>query len=58
MMGALQGAFLIVVHLQLAVREVENGALLSTQEDSVFDLTLAEPEIQERLSTSGGSGLV
>lgn len=57
-MVALQGAILTVVHLQLAVREVENGAIFPPQEDGVFDLTLAEPEIQERLSQAATGRLM
>lgn len=46
-----------VFHLQLAIREVEHGAILSPQENGVFDFALAEPEIQERLSQAAEGGL-
>ncbi len=44
--------------LQLAVREVELRALLSPEEDRVFDLALGKPKIQERLSqAAAGKGV-
>lgn len=45
-----------IFHLQLAVREVENGALLAPQENGVFNFALGETEIQERLSRGGRGG--
>ncbi len=53
--GELQGTFF--VHLQLAVREVEDGACLSAQENGISDFALGEPKVQERLS-GGGHTLV
>ena len=44
-----------IVHLQLAVRDVELGTLFPPQEHSVFDFTLGEPEIQERLSSQSAA---
>ena len=37
-------------HLQLAVREAEDGAFRPSLENGVPDLSLGEPEINERLS--------
>ena len=45
-------------YLELAFREVENGAFLSPQENGVFDLSLAVPKVQERLVQAAAAGMV